>query len=518
MPNSGLGYLTVGSLLATAAVRFGLEEAFYCSETERRSTFAQVNERCNRLAHGLAGLGLKKGDCVAFLATNRIEVVEIYFALAKSGLVGLPLNYRLAPVEMIALMKDIGASALVYERRYAHVAQAAIAELPQLKVQVGFGGGNGPGHDYEQLIGASSATEPAVAVEDHDPYYYNLTSGTTGMPKCYSISHYNNATLFNMAHAFELSRRDVVLTVFPMYGRVGFCWLAFSVMYGIRNVLMNFDAARALKLIESEKITITNLVPTMGAMLLAAPDLANADVSSLRAVVFAGSLLPKSIREGVEQRMCSSLYEYYGMQESGTLVASTPEDRRKRPDSVGRPIMFAEVRIVDGDGRDVPAGQTGGVIGRSPSTVTAYFKNPEKTAETFRGGWLHTGDLGRIDEEGFLFINGRLKDVIVTGGQNVHAGEVEETILGLPGVADCAVIGLSDPLWGESVTAVVVPREGAKLDAESVIFACRRKLAGFKTPKRVILESGPLPRTPTGKLQKFLLVERYEAKKQEATQ
>ncbi|MCM2250799.1 MAG: AMP-binding protein [Ramlibacter sp.] len=510
MKRSGLGHLTVGNLLTTAAVTHGPREALFCTATGRRSTFAQVNERCNRLANSLAGLGLRKGDCVAFLSTNRTEIAEIYFALAKSGLVGIPLNYRLALVEMIALMKDIGASALLYERKFAQVAQAASTELPQVTIHVGFGEGEGTGHDYEALLEAAAASEPTVEVHEHDPYYYNLTSGTTGLPKCYIISHYNNATLFNMSLSLDLSRQDVVLTVFPMYGRVGFCWLAFSVMYGIRNVLMNFDAAEALKLIESEKVTITNLVPTMGAMLLAAPELTRTDLSSLRAVVFAGSLLPAPVREGVLERICPGIYEYYGMQESCTLVVSTPEDRRRRADSVGRAIIFAEVRILDSEGRDVPVGATGAVVGRSPSAVTAYHKNAERTAETFRDGWLHTGDLGRMDEEGYLFINGRLKDVIVTGGQNVHAWEVEETILAVPGVADCSVIGLSDPLWGEAVTAVVVPAEGARVDPDIVIAACRQSLAGFKTPKRVLLQAEPLPRTPTGKVKKFLLVERYD--------
>lgn len=516
MQRSGLGHLTVGNLLTTAALRHGPQEAFYCSATGRRATFAEVNERCNRLAHALtggpAGLGLKKGDRVAFLSTNRLEVVEIYFALAKAGLVGIPLNYRLAPLEMLALMREIGAAALLYERAYAQVAEAAAAALPAVALQVGFGAGAGPGHDYEALLAAAAAAEPAVPVHDDDPYYYNLTSGTTGTPKCYAISHYNNATLFNMAQAFDLSRNDVVLTVFPMYGRVGFCWLSFSVMYGIRNVLMNFDADEALALIERERVTITNLVPTMGAMLLASPRLPAADLKSLRAVVFAGSLLPAPVREGVMQLICPAIYEYYGMQESCTLVVSTPEDRQRRPDSVGRAILFAEVRVVDAQGHDVPAGETGAVIGRSPSAVTAYFSNPEKTAETFRDGWLHTGDLGRLDAQGYLFINGRLKDVIVTGGQNVHAGEVEEALLRLPGVADCAVVGLSDPLWGEAVTAVVVPTAGATPDPQALIAACRHTLAGFKTPKRVILQPEPLPRTPTGKVQKFVLVERYDAK------
>lgn len=509
-----LGQMLVGSLLRTAAMRFARQEAFYCVPTGRRMTFAQSNARCNRLANGLTALGLRKGDCVAFLSTNRLEMAEIYFALAKTGLVGMPLNYRLAPVEMVALAREVGAVALLSERKFAEAVGMMRDELPGLRTLVAFGDGeSGEGVlDYETLLASAEDGEPVAEVDEDDPFYFNLTSGTTGLPKCYRITHYNNSTLFNMLNAFDMARQDVVLTVFPMYGRVGFCWLASGLMYGHRNVIANFDAGEALRLIASEQVTMTNLVPTMGAMLLARPELKDTDLRSLRGVIFAGSLLPASIREGIAARVCPGIYEYYGMQESATLVASTPEDRARRPDSVGQPILFAEVRIVDADGRDLPVGETGAVIGRSPGTVTAYFNNPEKTAETFRDSWLHTGDLGRLDDEGYLYINGRLKDVIVTGGQNVHAGEVEEAILRNPAVADCAVIGLSDPLWGESVTAVVVAAEGATADAEAIVQWCRRSLAGFKTPKKVIVQADPLPRTPTGKVQKFLLVARYEAK------
>ncbi|MFZ3118120.1 MAG: AMP-binding protein [Variovorax sp.] len=516
MSTMALGQMLIGNMLTTAAQRDARREAFFCATTGRRFTFAQTNERCNRLANGLLGLGLRKGDCVAFLSTNRVEMVEIYFALAKAGLVGLPLNYRLAPVEMVALMREVDAVALLSERKFAEIAALVQQEMPQVRVQVDFG--EGAAHDavtphaYEALLDGASAAEPDVQLKESDPYYFNLTSGTTGLPKCYLLTHYNAASFFSMFQALHVSRDDVVMTVFPMYGRVGFAWVACSVMFGIRNVLTNFEPARALELTASEGVTIYNLVPTMGAMLLARPELDSTDLRSLRALVFAGSLLPAPIREGVVARICPRLYEYYGMQETSTLVVSTPEDRERRPDSVGQPILFAEVRVLDFDGRAVAPGETGSIVGRSPGTITGYYKNDTKNAETFRDGWLHTGDLGSIDEEGYLFIKGRTKDVIVTGGQNVHAGEVEEAILRLPGVADCAVIGLADPLWGECVTAVVVEAEGRKVDASAVIDWCRSSLAGFKTPKKVLISDEPLPRTATGKVQKFRLVERYNTK------
>lgn len=507
------GDLTVGSYLATAAQRFGDREAFYCAPTDRRFTFRQTNARCNRLAHALLKLGLKKGDCVAFLATNRAEIVEIYFALAKTGLVGMPLNYRLAPVEVVSLMQEVDAVALLFEDKFAEIAALVHKEMSSVRVQIAFGesdGGRGPGvEDYEALLAGAPEVEPNIEVCESDPYYFNLTSGTTGMPKCYVINHYNNATIFNMFHVFEMSRNDVVMTVFPMYGRVGFAWVAASVLYGCRNVITNFKPMDTLELVAHERVTIVNLVATMAGMLLQQPELEATDVRSLRAVVFAGSLLPAPIREGTIARLCPDLYEYYGMQETAALVASTPQDRVRRPGSVGKPILFAQIRIVDGGWHEVPTGQSGAILGRSPGGVTAYYKNPEKSAETFRNGWINTGDVGYVDNEGYLFISGRLKDVIVTGGQNVHAGEVEATILQLPEVAGCAVIGLPDALWGERVAAVVVPRGESMVSPDAVIAWCHEHLAGFKAPKQVFVQSEPLPITPTGKVRKFMLVERY---------
>lgn len=511
MTRKATGKMVVGEILANAAIRHPERESYCCTSTRRRFTFRQTDERCNRLANGLGGLGLRKGERVAFLSSNRAEMVEIYFALAKTGLIGLPLNYRLAPQEMLELMRAVGASALLLERRFAAALAPLLADLPEVSRIVSFGEGEALGSDYEELLAASAASAPAIEIEEEDPFYFNLTSGTTGLPKCYLINHYNCTAGTSLFNGYDMTSRDVVMTVFPMFGRIGFGWALQSASMGIRNVLANFDPDAVLRLIEEEGVTITNLVPTMAAMLLAAPNIDTANTASLRAIVFAGAALPEPIRQATLAKLCAKLYEYYGMQESGALVLSTPEDRERKPGSVGRPILHSQVRIVDLQGNDLPPGQPGEILGRCPAAVTAYYENPEKSAETFRDGWVHTGDIGYLDAESYLFISGRLKEVIVTGGQNVHAAEVEELILGFPGVADCSVIGLPDPLWGEAVTAVVVPA-GAAIDGEALIEHCRAHLAGFKTPKRVLQQDDPLPRTPTGKVQKFRLVERYSAK------
>jgi acyl-CoA synthetase (AMP-forming)/AMP-acid ligase II len=505
--NRSLGKMVVGNILTTAAIRFPDAPAIYCSSTDRRFTFRETDERANRLAHALLNAGFKKGDVVAFLTSNRAEIVEIYFALARTGIVGVPLNYRLAATEMLELMRAMGASGLIYEGRFAAVAEQAGKALKHV---VQFGGDRCDfALDYEAFLSAASPQAPDIEIEEADPYYFNLTSGTTGLPKSYLLTQYNNSTLGPMFQAFDMTRRDVAMTVFPAFGRVGFAWILASILYGIPNVLANFEPNEVLRLIETERVTIFNLVPTMAAMLLPAQASAARDLGSIRAIVFAGAILPETIREQTAAKLCPDLYEYYGMQETGALVVSTPDDRKKRPGSVGKPVTFAEIKIADNDGAALGANQIGEILGRSPNAVTAYFENEEKSAETFRDGWLHTGDLGSLDEEGYLTIRGRKKDMIVTGGQNVHAAEVEEIILTAPGVAECAVFGLPDDLWGERVTGLVVVQDGASVTPEQLEAFCRQRLAGFKTPKEFIIDKGALPRTPTGKVQKFLLVERF---------
>ena len=507
-----LGKMVAGSIMSTAARRFRDREAIFCVGTGRRFSFRQINERCNRLGHALAGLGLQKGDVVAFLCNNRAELVEIYFALAKLGLVGIPLNYRLAPAEIVELMRAMGARTMLFDTRFTPAAEQARSALPAVKPFIAIGGKQPDwALDYEALLDAASHDEPEVEVEESDRYYFNLTSGTTGLPKSYVLSQFNNSAVSPMFEAFDTTSNDVLMTVFPAFGRVGFAWIAAGLCFGARNVLMGFQPAEALRLIEAERVTIMNLVPTMGAMLLAVPDLPSRNLKSLRGLVFAGSMFPAPLRGRVAAQLCPHIYEYYGMQETGTLTVSTPADRREQPESVGLPACFADVRILRPDGSRANPGEIGEIVGRTPATATGYFDNPQKSAQTFRNGWVHTGDLGTMDKDGFLFIKGRLKDMIVTGGQNVHAAEVEEALLSLPGVADCAVFGLPHELWGEQVTALIVtaPGSAGALTEEAIKAACRERLAGFKTPKAILFQEAPLPRTATGKVQKFLLVERF---------
>ena len=350
-----LGKFVAANIVSTAARRFRDREAIFCAGTGRRFSFRQVDERCNRLARALLGLGLRKPDVVGFLCNNRAELAEIYFALAKLGLVGIPLNYRLAPAEILALMRAMGARSMLFETRFTSVADQVRAALPEVKSFVAIGGKRPDwAMEYEALLASASSADPDVEVEEHDLFYFNLTSGTTGLPKSYALTQFNSAAVNILFDAFDTTSRDVFMTVFPAFGRVGYAWLAGGLLFGARNVLTDFHPGEALRLIEAERVSIVNLVPTMAAMMLSEAGLPSRDLRSLRALVFAGAMFPAPLRERVAAGLCSQIYEYYGMQETGALTVSTPSDRTSYPELIGAPLAFAE--ILDPASRREPRG------------------------------------------------------------------------------------------------------------------------------------------------------------------
>ena len=504
------GSFTTGNYAKVAAARYGNREAYYCTTTGRRLTFRQFNERVNGLANGLLSLGIKKGDVTAFLTMNRIEIVETYCALGKIGSVGLPLNYRLSTAEIADLVGFCGAENIIFDPSFGEVIKDIRTKLPGLKRFIGMGD---PIPDfaisYEALVAESSKAEPEVEVSDEDPQYLNLTSGTTGLPKAYMLSQYNNCDSGPIfAYAFDMNPKDVILTVFPIFGRVGYAWSTATLFTGARNVLLHFDLNKIMGVIQQEKVTISNWVPTMASFILSLPDLAQYDLSSLRALVFAAAPFPVALQEQVTKRICPNLYEYYGLQETGILVSMGPKEKEQKPESVGTLHFGADIRVVDEIGRDCPVGQIGEIIGRGIAVTSSYFKNEEKTREAFKDGWFYTGDLGRFDAEGYLYLAGRKKDMIISGGQNVFAIEVEEIYAKHPAVFQCAVIGLPDPTWGEIVSAVVVKFPDKEVTEEELIAFGRERIAHFKVPKKIFFVDN-LPMTPTGKVTKYLLVERF---------
>jgi fatty-acyl-CoA synthase len=504
------GSFTSGNYCKVAAVRYGDREAYYCSTTGRHLTFRQFNERVNGFANGLLSLGVKKGDVTAFLTLNRIEIVETYCALGKIGSVGLPLNYRLSIAEIADLVGFCNAENIIYDPSFNDIIKDLREKLPGVKRFVAMGDSISDfAISYEELVAKSAKGEPEVEVFDEDPQYLNLTSGTTGLPKAYMLSQYNNCDSGPIfAYAFDMSPRDVIMTVFPIFGRVGYAWSTATLFTGARNVILPFDLNKVMEMIQQEKVTISNWVPTMASFILAMPDLNKYDLSSLRALVFAAAPFPVALQEQVKKRICPNLYEYYGLQETGILTSMGPKEKEHKPESVGTLYFGADVRVVDDKGKDTPVGQVGEIIGRGIAVTASYFKNEEKTREAFKDGWFHTGDLGRFDEDGYLYLAGRKKDMLISGGQNVFAVEVEETYSKHPAVFQCAVIGLPDPTWGEMVSAVIVKFPGQEVTEEELIAFGRERIAHFKVPKKIFFVDS-LPMTPTGKVTKYLLVERF---------
>jgi fatty-acyl-CoA synthase len=507
-----IGKVNFVHLLKSSALRYPDKQAVLDADKNVGRTYRELMDRSNSLANGLLETGVKKGDLVAVLFRNCVEFVELYFALGSIGAVIAPQVNRLTPHEIKDLVNLSEARFFIFAQDFREVVDEIRPELSSVEVFVGLGD-DPPEYavSYERLATAYSTADPPVEVDEEDLQYLNYTSGTTDPPKSYLLNHYNNSVsgpmLFDI---FEITSEDTILTVFPMYGRVGFGWSGMSAFKGARNVTLNFIPDRVLQVIQEQKVTIVNLVPIMAQLLWLYAKPEDYDLSSLRAIVFAGSSLPQTVLEESRKRLCPNIYEFYGLQETGIITSIDPETKSKKPASVGVPPVGVDMRLVDDGGNDVPRGEVGEVIMRGPAATIGYFKQPDKTAEVLRDGWFHTGDLGRLDEDGYLYVVGRNKDMIVTGAQNVFAPEVEETVLAHPAVADCAVIGLPHELWGEQVTAVIVLKEGESATEEEIIEHCKDKMAHFKAPKEVRFTDS-LPRNLAMKVKKFVLVKEYSS-------
>ena len=348
--------------------------------------------------------------------------------------------------------------------------------------------------------------------------YFALSKiGAVIAPQVYRLSPREIKELVNHceAQAFIFGQEfaplvDSIRSELPtvkLYVMVGEETPSYAVSYD--KLVTGFSTAEPpVEVSEEDPQYLVNLVPTMAQMLLQMPTLGDYDLSSLRGIVFAAAPLPKTVLEGTIEKICPNIYEYYGLQETAIVTQLGPEAKRRKPTSVGTISPGVELRLVGPDDRDVAPGEVGEIIMRGPATTIGYYRQPDKNAEVLRGGWFHTGDLGRLDEDGYLYLAGRKKDMIISGGQNVFAAEVEDMIMSHPAVADCAVIGLPHDKWGEAVTAVVKLREGASATSEEIIAFCRANMAHFKAPQAVII-SDVIPRNPAGKVMKFMLVEQY---------
>lgn len=469
-----------------------------------RSTWSDHADRVARLCNALGHtLGVSPGDRFAVLALNGHPFLELWHAAFLGAGVINPLNLRLAPKELAYILADSATEVVFTDATFAPLLAAARAEAgaddPVRRVVL-IGEGDVP-HDvaYETLLAAASPELPPEP-EESDPVVLMYTGGTTGLPKGVLIEH--RAEMLNLYHgAMTIGnlRIGTFLMQTPMFHAASMLGILGPPIFGGRVVFIPmYQPDAVLDLIETHQVTDTLMVPTMIGLCLASDKYSPQRLASLERLIYGASPMPEAILDRLQRDLPDlELVQGYGMTEGcSTLTLLLPEDHQPgspRLRSVGRPVLGAQVSIRDETGRPLPRGEIGEVCARGGQMMREYWNQPEATEEAFRGGWYHTGDAGYLDEDGYLFLVDRVKDMIVTGGENVYSAEVESAISTHPGVAQVAVIGIPHETWGEAVHAVVVPRAGAEVSVDAVIAHARASVAGYKVPKSVELRSEPLP-------------------------
>ncbi|GHK02288.1 o-succinylbenzoate--CoA ligase [Streptomyces sp. NPDC003753] len=471
---------------------------------DRSVTYAELYERTTRLAHALRARGVRRGDRIAYLGPNHPAYLETLFAAGTLGAVFVPLNIRLAGPEIAYQLADSGAKALVY----APSSTALVAGLPgstdvRAYVEVGA--------EYEELLAAASDEPIDQPVPLDDTCIIMYTSGTTGRPKGAMLTHGNLVwNAFNVLVDHDLIADERALVSAPLFHTAGLNMLTLPVLLkgGTCVLVESFDPEATFDLIERHRITFMFGVPTMFDQVARHPRWDRADLSSLRILTCGGSPVPTPLIAKYQERGLTFL-QGYGMTEAapGTLFLDA-EHAVSKAGSAGVPHFFSDVRVVRPDLAPVDVGETGEVVVRGPHVMPGYWGLPEETATVFADGWFRSGDAARVDEDGYVYIVDRIKDMIISGGENIYPAEIEDQLLAHPDIVECAVIGVPDEKWGEVPRAVVVPREGATLDPDEVIASLSGRLAKYKIPKSVVVADA-LPRTASGKLLKSRVRSRY---------
>lgn len=502
--------MTIPYLLKRGAFKHPDREAIV-SEAGRWS-YAQWEANANKRARALARRGIKKGDHVATIFLNGNEVLETYLALMKLGAVIVPLNVRFSAKELHYIVDHSDASALILSHEFQSTMREIKEDLP--KIRQYFMSGGEASRDMvalEEIYQGESEQDPSVEMEEEDIAAILYTAGTTGRPKGVLLSHKNCVWgAVNIACNVDLESEYRVLMVFPLYHAAAFMILVSNLFVGCTNVTMrSFDPKRVMELIGEEKINRMTFPPTVWNFILQLPDLDQYDTQTVRALSSGAESMPLETKKKLLALFPNAgLGETYGMTEtSATITTLNPKEVLRKMASVGKPFVNVEIRLVDEHDQDVAVGQVGEILARGPSITAGYYKDPEATSQTLKAGWLHTGDLGRLDGEGFLYIVDRQKDMIITGGENIYPREIEEVLYAHPKILEAAVIGLPDPTWGERIHAVVARKEGESLAEQEVIDYCKAHIASFKKPKSVEFVDR-LPRSPAGKVLKRILKER----------
>lgn len=509
-------------MYVTQALRRALQVKPHGTATifrDRRRTWPQSVERVAKLAGGLKSLGLSAGGRAAILALNSDRYFEYLFAVPWAGGVTVPINTRLAPPEIEYILADSGSEILFVDENFKPALAALSGRMPSVRRIVYMGDDAPPAGAvaFESLARAPAVPDALVGDRELAGIFY--TGGTTGKSKGVMLSHEN--LVINAANAVPglgYSMDTIYLHSAPMFHLAdGASTFAVTMVAGTHVFVPRFDPGDCLDAIQREKVTHGQFVPTMINMLANFPKVRDYDLSKLKRILYGASPMPEAVLLRALEIMphCEFIHAY-GMTEVAP-IATLLDPRYTtltgpyagRIKSCGQAAILCEIKVADENGDEVPRGTVGEILIRGPNVMLGYWKKPEATAEALRGGWYHSGDGGKMDDEGFLYIVDRLKDMIISGGENIYSAEVESAISTLDGVAEVAVIGIPDDKWGEAVHAIVVPRAGRTLTADDVIRHCHTLIAGYKCPKGVTIRAESLPLSGAGKVLKTNLREPY---------
>jgi acyl-CoA synthetase (AMP-forming)/AMP-acid ligase II len=491
-------------------------------DAARSFTWKQSEERCIRLARALLGLGLSKGDKVACLLENRIEIIELYVAAAKAGLVVVPVNFRHVAPEVKYIVENSDARAVITEDEFAPVIDSIRGELGNV-IEGGFinVGSRREGYaGYDSLLAGSEPSRPDAVVRPDDTWIILYTSGTTGVPKGVVRTHESYVAFYLINGIdFRFTRSDVCMNVMPLC-HVNSTFFTLNVLYVGGCVYVHparsFNPREIFDIIQKQKITFISLVPTHYQMILGLPEEERRayDLSSVHKLLCSSAPVRKEIKLGIMDCFKGvHLYEGYGSTEAGIVTTLMPEEQLDQLGSIGRESSGTDfIKILDEEGKPVARGEVGELYSRSPMMFKEYYKMPEKTASSFQGEWFTARDMAREDEDGYFYIVDRKDNMIITGGEKVFPTEVEAVLGSHPAVYDAAVVGLPDPKWGDVVTAFVVLKEGGSVTEKELIDHTKDKVAGFKKPKKIVfIKDEDMPRTPTGKILHRKIREKYGA-------
>jgi acyl-CoA synthetase (AMP-forming)/AMP-acid ligase II len=509
--------LVIGDLLRQSALKFPRRLAITGEEVN--FTYEELNGRVNRLANGLLSGGLKKGDKLGILLMNCYQFLELIMACAKAGIVMVPINWRFQPSEIRYVVENSDATALIMGEEFIPVMREAAPEIPGVAKDRYWVVGNSrfspDGGLYDELLSRGADHEPDVSVYPDDVFFLGYTSGTTGFPKGAVILHKTDVELaITVNIEYEVAGVLANLIVMPTFHSNSIWNTVSSFLNGVTVYiyhLRGFNGEEILKIIDTYKINMSSMVPTMYHLILGQPEEVRAkyDVSSMKVLLSSSAPISHETKKSILAFFKSArLFEGYGSTETGVVTTLRPEDQLSKPGSIGKAAFGKQVKILDDEGREPPRGQIGEIYTRGLNVFAGYYKNPEATKKAFIGDWCTVGDMGSMDEEGYVYLVDRKNDMIISGGENVYPTEVENVILQHPSVQFAAVVGVPDELWGESVKAVVMLKPGTQASGEEIIGFTKGKLAGYKRPKSVDFVT-QMPMTPTGKILRRLVKEPY---------